>query len=136
MSPTDPTDADYEAPTFDDAAEGLRGLLAARRHPTTILWLSANELIRAADAVSVILGGQEGDGDADGEARARAAYEDALTRDLGVVFEAVCRLGDRVGVVVYGPKDPEEAERLLMGNLVKLSVPARLPEATARWAAC
>lgn len=120
-----------DLPTFEDAATGMQALLESRGHPTAIIWIRAGDLTQGEAGPVVALDPLD-----EGEERGQAAFEEALARGLGVVLQAVCTWADRTCVVIYGPRDAEEAERLLMGNLVKLGVPARLPVATRRWPVC
>jgi hypothetical protein len=55
--------------------------------------------------------------------RAKQAYEEAARRRLGVAIFAVVLSETSFGVCVCGPKDADEAERLLFPDGLKLSVP-------------
>ena len=68
-------------------------------------------------------------------ASARATYETAVARGMGVSLAGVCLVGSAVGVHIYGPVDQDEAERLMYPNGLKLSLVTDLPKATSlSWA--
>jgi hypothetical protein len=131
--PDEPHEPDEirEYPSFEDVSSGLRALLESRGFSAAIAWIKAADLTRDASGPTVTLGPE-----IEREAWARGAYARAVAAGLGVVLEAVCTAGDRPCVVVYGPRDEEEAARLLMGNLVRLAVPRTLEAAAVRWPVC
>lgn len=122
-------------PTFDEAVERFR----AFAHEQGV----DGDLVYVSDADVVILGKdwfvRRVDA-ASSRALARDAYEAAVVRGLGVSITGVCTVESAVGVHVSGPVDPDEAERLMYPNGLKLSLVTDLPKATplrwVPWIAC
>lgn len=111
-------------PSFDEAVERFRAF--ARGHGVDrdlvyvndrdIVVLDRNWFVRRVDPVR-------------SRALARARYEAAVVRGLGVSLTGVCLLENAVGVHVRGPVDQDEAERLTYPNGLKLSLVTDLPAA-------
>lgn len=99
-----------------------------------------NDVLYVASGDAILTGGQwyvKPPNPAVSRRRARATYDRAVSRRLGVVLSVVCRVEDRLCAFVNGPSDGNEAERLMYPNGLKLSVPTNLHTATvvrgARW---
>ena len=62
--------------------------------------------------------------------RARNSYIAAVSERRGVLLGAFCAVETAICAYVYGPRDDDEAERLMFGNGLKLSAPVPLRTAT------
>lgn len=107
--------------SFDDAVATFREFLQKTGFPKEIVWLSAEDAVLVPGRVLYL----KPQAHEVGVALARERYETGMARKLGVLFAALCKLGDATCCFVWVPSDADEAQRSLMpksGGL-KLRVP-------------
>ena len=116
--------ADY--PEFDQAVVRLKAVLRSEGIDRDVVFFDLSDLLVAHGRWWL----RHGD-TVEAYARARSAYANAVERRLGVSLIAQCAVANAVGVSVGGPSDPDEAERLMYPDGLKLSVATPLREAQA-----
>ena len=106
---------------FDDAVASFREFLRKTGFPEEIIWVSPTDAVLVPGRVLYI----KSQPPEVGAALAREKYELGIARKLGVLFAALCKLGNATCCFVWFPSDVPEAQRSLMpksGGL-KLRVP-------------
>jgi hypothetical protein len=112
-------------PGFDEALRRLETLLHSAGVDRPVKFLDESNLIATRGLWSV-----RDEDDRLAREVARTRYESAVASRLGVSLNAQCIIGNFIGVSVGTPSSPDEAERLLYPDGLKLTVAEPLREAT------
>jgi hypothetical protein len=114
--------------TFEESLEQFRQFLANNHYPRNIVWLTADDIIitsRGVRYVRVVLPTQR-------ECTVRRSFEAGLVQQRGVVFEAVCEEDAVTFCRAWSPRNRAEAQQLLVGTGLRLSVPTDSSKAPGR----
>jgi hypothetical protein len=110
--------ADAPYPPFDDALAKFVAFAESRGILHETVFVSGDDAFRIRGELYVCLPEQQV-----ARSRAKQAYEDAARRRLGVVISTIGVADGRLAFYIYGPKNADEAERLMFPDGLKLSVP-------------
>jgi hypothetical protein len=118
---------DVPYPPFDDAMSRFTAFAATQGVSGRLVFISCKDAFFVRRKLVVRVPEQE-----TARQRAKQTYADASRRRLGVAISAAATLpGPTLAISVYAPRDPEEAERLMFNDGLKLSIPQTLRPATA-----
>ena len=105
-------------PTFDDAVSKLCAFLRQQKLPDDIRWVTIEDCARDGPQLFLRIPDQ-----GEAETHARAAYEGAVSRRLGVKLAMLCTAKKTSCCYVYAPATAQDSEHALMPDGLKLSVP-------------
>lgn len=104
--------------TLNEAEERFRGFLRRVNYPDVICWLIPGDVVVSAGPHYWV---RKRAGKAAEYAALR--YAEGVNRNFGILLEAICATEAETFASVFVPEDDEDAQRHLMGPVLKLSCP-------------
>jgi len=105
-------------PRFEDALARFRSFLNDQGHCGPIGWVFPSDVLSIGGGWIIRPRPQE-----KALAEVATAYKAAVARRLGVRFNVLCLEGDAIWCYIVCPTDQSDAERCMMPDGLKLSVP-------------
>lgn len=112
--------------TLKEAEEKFRAFLRRENYPDAICWLIPGDVVVSAGPHYRVR--KRG---AKAEEYAALLYTEGVSRNLGILLEAICATEAETFASVFVPEDDEDAQRHLMGPVLKLSCPVKRHLTTA-----
>jgi len=107
---------DVRYPPFDEAVRRLRSWLKSEDWPDQVVWITSNDARHRGRLIMVRSTEPQR-----GERRAQKTYNDAIERDQGACFYAICHNQTRTFVRSIRPRSAKAAERMMIGDTVKFA---------------
>jgi hypothetical protein len=106
--------------SFDDSIQEFRQFLDKFHYPRKVIWIAPQDVLLTGSQliyIKVPVASNNAE-------RARQLFNLNLKRQQGVHFEAICAIEDTTYAYAWLSRDDAEAEQNLIGNGLKMSVPA------------